>query len=39
MKFEDFQKVIEESGWRDATYSDVEALWRRLFPLIAELED
>lgn len=42
MKLDDFITKMYDSGWlatHDAQHSKIEALWRELFPVVAELED
>ena len=42
MKFEDFLKALEDAGWdprADAQHTRIFAMWRKLFPVIAELEE
>jgi len=42
MKLEDFIDALNEAGWQattDAQHEKIEKLWRKLFPLAAELED
>ena len=42
MKFDDFIKALQDAGWKntgDAQYSEIKKLWRKMFPVIAELED
>ena len=42
MKFDDFVKALEDAGWRpigDAQHTEIEKLWRKLWQVIAELED
>ena len=42
MKFTDFIKELDDAGWQgvsDAQHKNIEHLHRKLFPVIAELED
>jgi hypothetical protein len=42
MKFEDFIKSIEDAGWQatcDAQHSNIENIWRTMFPVVAALQD
>ena len=42
MKFEDFVDAIIKAGWvgfNDAQHHNLEKLWRKLFPVVAELEE
>jgi len=42
MKFDDFIKELQDAGWKntgDAQYDQINKMWRKLFPVIAELED
>jgi hypothetical protein len=42
MRFADFIDALIKSGWRaelDAQHTGVYKLWKKMFPVIAELED
>jgi len=42
MKFDDFLKALDDSGWQgvsDAQHTHIKDLHKRLFPVIAELEE
>lgn len=42
MRFTDFIKELDDAGWHgvgDAQHKNIEYLHRKLFPVIAELED
>lgn len=42
MKFCDFIIALEKAGWRamhDSQHTGIDALHRKLFPVVAELED
>lgn len=42
MRLTDFIDALHAAGWRsplDAQHTEIEKLWRKLFPVIAELED
>jgi hypothetical protein len=42
MRFKDFVAALQEAGWKptnDAQHTEIEKLWRKLWPVIAELED
>jgi len=42
MRKQDFIDALYKAGWKsdgDAQWTNIEKLWRELFPVIAELED
>lgn len=42
MKFNDFVDALYAAGWKspnDAQHTYIEEFWRKLFPVVAELED
>lgn len=42
MRLDDFKRAVYDAGWRDssdAQHKGITALHRKLFPVIAELED
>ena len=42
MRFKDFIIALDDAGWQgvaDAQHSKIEALHRKMFPVIAELEN
>ncbi len=42
MRFHDFIDALYECGWKapnDAQHENIKELWRKLFPIIAELEE
>ena len=42
MRKEEFIKELYAAGWVancDAQHSEIEKLWRKLFPVVADLED
>jgi hypothetical protein len=42
MKFDDFVDSLYEAGWRnpnDAQCTNIRALWKKLFPAYAELDE
>lgn len=42
MKFNDFIEKLYSAGWADNTdaqHSNIEKLWREMYPVVAELED
>ena len=42
MRKDDFIEALEAAGWRpvlDAQHTEIEKLWRQLFPVVAGLED
>lgn len=42
MRFTDFIKELDDAGWQgvaDAQLKNIEYLHRKLFPVVAELED
>lgn len=42
MKFQDFLKALQDAGWdatADAQHTRIFAMWEKLFPVIAELEE
>jgi hypothetical protein len=42
MRKQDFIDALQKAGWvsiNDAQWTEIEKLWRELWPVIAELED
>lgn len=42
MKFDDFIDALHDHGWRqngDAQHTNIKKLWKKMFPLVSELED
>lgn len=42
MRFQEFIDELYKAGWKspcDAQHHNIEKLWRKLFPVIAQLED
>ena len=42
MKFDDFVNALYDAGWgssSDAQHSRIKELWRKLWPVIADLEE
>ena len=42
MKFEDFINALQTAGWEavhDAQHNEIKALWSKMYPVIAELQN